>query len=555
MRQDFSTSPPTQLHLIKTYPGAERDNFFEQALVLTPERINEYFEAQPRALSALDPKSYNRVSQKLAWRIAKSLSRNVSSSTTEQDAFAQAWFYTIWTELCTILPIRTLARQIAKEVEEKIVLIPLESLDFDCLRYWHKNALEPLLLAAALQRHGVNIFLIHDNLDKHAHEGDNYPRLAIQPSGPWPARCPAIDKIAGPGLFVGEGMRNPDKMRAQAQSSPFVSDVPEDSSPETIPCLWDEQNRVTTIHIPLSLSGELGWLDLWTPLYGMPSLGRTFMEMFVRFTATAWNDARTLVAQTQVRHAHICDHLFFTSALIAHATAEAGGKVNVWPHSSNAIHTSFRKPHSVDCSTTITTSGARTWEKSHAANRLAVKSDLMLFKASTLRPFIPAAPIHIVLWGGAHRFGRMPILDQQQHIAAWRNLLHALTALPFGFNIVLKPKPDWECLEWFEDIIKLDDRISITSEHATKIDLPNMIFISVSLGTSAFLEGLGRGIPCMITRPFEVEDYTALDSDHFPIGDVDLIISTLRRCREDPTFFEKMVEKQVAWFQTETSFT
>lgn len=44
-----------------------------------------------------------------------------------------------------------------------------------------------------------------------------------------------------------------------------------------------------------------------------------------------------------------------------------------------------------------------------------------------------------------------------------------------------------------------------------------MVFASVSMGTSALIEGLTRGIPGFVVREFPVRDYTTLDAEAFPI--------------------------------------
>ena len=68
-------------------------------------------------------------------------------------------------------------------------------------------------------------------------------------------------------------------------------------------------------------------------------------------------------------------------------------------------------------------------------------------------------------------------------------------------------------------IVGPDIEFEEISTHPSEIDEPNMIYLTISFGSTALLEGLGRGIPCMIVRDFPVEDYTGIDSTSVPIGD------------------------------------
>lgn len=553
MLRYFLQSPQPPFHLVVCPPSAQRDKLYSHAFVISPTFLRERMETQTRPIGTFNPKSCNRILQQLAWRVASLMARQATPSTTEQHAFAESWYFSLWTELCTLIPIRHFARCLAREIGDKITLIPLDSLTFDCCRYWNRNTLEPLFLAAELRRHGVNALLVYSPTNNEKHSAEHNLHITIRPGDSWRANGPAIHILSRSDFFIAEGIRNPEKVFSRIHSNFSSTSATTQQSLEHIPSLWNGHDQPAQLSIPLLCAGRSDWYELWTPRDEVPNLAMAFLDIFLSFTKNMWRNAQEIVSHTGASRAHICDHHFFTSALVAHATASAGGEVNVWPHASNAVHPAFRQPESVTCSTTITVSGAMSWKKYLTALKLRIDSSLMLTQPSQPRQTDAGMPIHVILFAGAHNLNLLPLMDIQKHTETWRKLLQELNRLPSDFKIVLKPKNGWEDLDWIRQFIEPESRINVTSTHASELDLPNMIFISVSLGTSALLEGLGRGIPCMIARPFEVEDYTQLDCTHFPIGDVDLIISSLRRC-QDASFFEHMTSKQLAWFRSQTFF-
>lgn len=55
---------------------------------------------------------------------------------------------------------------------------------------------------------------------------------------------------------------------------------------------------------------------------------------------------------------HVCDHLFLESALLAHAVKRRGGRVTLWPHSTNPVDVDHREPDEMDEIVAITHTGA-----------------------------------------------------------------------------------------------------------------------------------------------------------------------------------------------------
>ena len=122
-----------------------------------------------------------------------------------------------------------------------------------------------------------------------------------------------------------------------------------------------------------------------------------------------------------------------------------------------------------------------------------------------------------------------------------------------GIRFVCKAKPPWESIEWLQSLVGPAAVLRETREAPTAIDLPNLVYVSVSFGSTALLEGLSRGIPCMIVREIPVEDYTAIGPDYFPVGSVETILARLRECQA-PLVLRAMTEAQLAWYARETHF-
>ena len=95
----------------------------------------------------------------------------------------------------------------------------------------------------------------------------------------------------------------------------------------------------------------------------------------------------------------------------------------------------------------------------------------------------------------------MPVVPERQHAAAYKALFEGLHSTE-GVKIYCKAKAPWESAAWIRAAVGTALEFEDVLDPPFKIDLPNMVFVSVSSGSSGLLEGLGRGIPAMIVRDF-----------------------------------------------------
>ena len=80
--------------------------------------------------------------------------------------------------------------------------------------------------------------------------------------------------------------------------------------------------------------------------------------------------------------------------------------------------------------------------------------------------------------------------------------------------------------------------------------LPNQVFISVSVGTTALLEGLVAGSPGMIVRDFPVRDYTTLAGPDFPVLHHDEALALLEKMTS-PAGYATVVADEMAYARQE----
>jgi hypothetical protein len=207
-------------------------------------------------------------------------------------------------------------------------------------------------------------------------------------------------------------------------------------------------------------------------------------------------------------------------------------------------------PDGVYC---ITKASSEIWGKHFKGIPRTILSELMLTPCPAPRPLI-GKPITVVVVAGSHNLNRMPVLDIKGHAESYRRLFSGLAALAPHVRFVCKAKAPWESMEWLRSLAPSGVVLEETLESPSTIDLPNMIFITVSFGSTAILEGLGRGIPSMVVRDIAVEDYAAIDPASVPIGPADMILDEVRKCR-DPAHFTAITSRQLAWYESQTSFS
>lgn len=533
------------------------ESLLNSSVVVDKKAIDALNDDGDYPLGAFDLSKCMRLSLALSGRICRRLARVMApNSPTEAAALQAAWLFAVWTEISAIVPMRHLARFLHKKFGESLIIVPIDSGQVTCLNHWAYNELEPFILVAELRRRGARSFLLARSQElSNRFSGGKGELNFVANSAWWHSRVDAkIPTTTFEKVFEPDGMRDPAKVRSTIGRAALVGTVRDPASAEAADIhLWSEVDNPPSINVSFDIVSACKAFSIFAPSNPPPKLTDAFLTFVGGLSKAAWENANKAVAASKAREAHVCDHLFLEGALISHAVAAAGGDIRLWPHSSNAGHVPFQKHDALASVTAVTASAKRMWSRALASEIVNIDSSFMLSEASSTRSYASEEPVHIVVFAGAHRLNRMPAVDCRAHNAAFQKFFGALGELPDKFQVLIKPKAYWEEAGWLEQFFPIGHRFRFTEQTTKELDLPNMIFSTVSLGSTALLEGIGRGIPGLIVREFPVVDYTALDAEYLQVGDTDFVIGQIRSCA-DPAYYHRLAEQHLRWYETETSF-
>jgi hypothetical protein len=524
-------------------------------LILDHETLARHYASVPNLLGAIKPRWGSRFSLSIAKRIVRRLARQAAGRLElDRSLIEKAWFFSVWTEVCTLLPARRLARHLARLAQGELILIPISSTDVRCLSYWGENGLEPFYLSAALRRLGAKSLLWLTNPVVTADEPSTRI-LTLQFSldqGMWPRAARSTPTGLGGVALALAGVRGYARLLSQHPLGLKIGTVFSRTSPDATLLVDDAPLPKIILTCQAHQVGpEEERIFIYSPRNDGLRLDDQFVDLMGGTTKGAAQRASDLANQLELNEAYVCDHLFFESALIAHAVRARGGEVFLWPHSSNAAHPLMYEEGDVAAVRCTTNSSARVWSARLPGTPCVVQSDLILRPCAAPRPSTPGGPLTIVIFASVHALQRMPFVDRREHEDSYRRLFQALTDLAPQVRILFKPK--WESTEWLRGVVGPSAVFEETTRTPLDLDEPNMIYMTVSYGSTALLEGLSRGIPCMIVREVPVEDYTGIDPAFAPIGKVEDIVAQVERCK-NPADYDVLIRRELIWYEQETDF-
>jgi hypothetical protein len=551
--------PKAAFDVISVRHASDLKDLTRADLILDGAMLARHYATLPNSLGAIDPRWGSRFSQSVAKRMARRLARKAAYRwRLDERLIANAWFFTVWTELCFLIPARRLARHLARIAHGELIIVPIRSTDLRYLSLWDDNDLEPFFLAWELRRVGAPALLCLVSPSGAAVEEKLSETLTFnfraheiwRPS----AATAELSEARGPVALAPAAMRGyerllceqPRGLKVGSAYAPELCDVTllsADAAPPEI--ALDCHARY--------LRGASERIAVFSPRTNALRLDEFFVERLAVTTEFAASRALELVDRYQLVEAHVCDHLLFESAIIADVVRVSGGKVFLWPHSSNACHTLMYEKGEVAAICCTTNSAARAWSNRLPHTPCRVRSDLILQPCNAPRSSTIGAPITIVVFAGAHALRRMPLVERRGHEESYRRLFRLLADLRPPVRTLFKAKTTWEPIEWLKGVLGASVPIEETSQTAFELAEPNMIYVTVSYGSTALLEGLSRGIPCMIVREVPVEDYTDIDPGFAPIGTVEEIVAHIKRCT-DPAEYDALARRELAWYARETNF-
>lgn len=537
------------------------NKFFENYLILDDDLLSDLYKSLDK-IGSRPAESGGKLLRGITKKFSIYLAKMGSSNSSEKaHAFADAWYFSLWRELSILIPVKHLARKISRTHKNTLIFLPLKNKHYSYLKYcnWSisNDDIEPFLLAYALRKEGAAVtLLVSGNFFNEIESSFEEKEFIFNPSSSWFSSNEACSsKRESNEIFVEDGIRNPEWIRnSMPNAIKMKSMLTGDSKNQDIQ-LWGAKENPKSFSIPLHISLEMpNGLKVYTPRSIFPKLSNKFLEALVPLSEMAYSIAQKSVSQSKINSAYICDHLFFESAIMADAVRRSGGEVHLLPHSINdTFFQTHQKISEVSSIYSITKNMAAEGQKKSPKSNSFIRSEIMLTPIKCEQNFISNQPITVIIFGGAHALTRFPLVPPKKHEETWSKLLKKLALYPEDIRVIFKSKSAWESADWLSSLSSEKLSFEESLIHAKEINFPNMIFMSVSVASAALMEGLGRGIPCMIAREIDAEDYMHMDPDIIPIKHVDDIINKLILCK-NPEYFNDLLKKQLDWYNSETSF-
>lgn len=254
-------------------------------------------------------------------------------------------------------------------------------------------------------------------------------------------------------------------------------------------------------------------LGTWTDLLG---------EAVMPYFANVVKRARALMDEWGTTDVHIGDYLYVEPALVAAVAAERDARIHVWPHSSNPVHVAWHEHNRIDSVRAITRSGVRVWGEFVDSSKVIHDPTLLVQPAATKVPWTAGQPLSLVLVGGRPIMRDLPILDLEAHEALYRKFFAAVEPLVEAgqLRVYFKPRGlSGENEGWLESVVGRAAGWRPVLEHPMRITLPNLVYGSISVGSTALIEGVSRGVPGLIVREGAARDYLALEQGSLPVFD------------------------------------
>jgi hypothetical protein len=460
---------------------------------------------------------------------------------------ADAMYLTIYHEASQLAQMLRLADDIAGSETNAPVVIEVPYLTFRYLR-GSSDAFSLIYLYFALLERGVNAFLCYV---RHGPVPEETTRLSFRPG--WRlARRQTVLASTEQRLFRGPNARValvPGGIRAFPELAALLPGAtvyesgsvvgeyaydrhhPRTQAITATAALHPVDPELPAFEYPLTRTARLAGRGLATsddqPLDGVleesSPVGGNWAHWLHRVTSEfvehLARQASADVARRRIEEAHVADYLLPEGVIVGDAVRRAGGRVILHPHSSNPVHIDVRGPDTFDEVEAMTRAGARMWREQFPG-KVVRHAPAVVVSPTHPRSFSAGQPLSVVLFGGMAVMGRTPWIDLDRHAETYTCLFDGLADLQqrHAIDVYFKPRgTSGETEEWLFHTVGRRAQWRPTYTHARRLDLPNQVFISVSVGTTALLEGLVAGSPGMIVRDFPVRDYTTLAAPDFPV--------------------------------------
>ena len=237
------------------------------------------------------------------------------------------------------------------------------------------------------------------------------------------------------------------------------------------------------------------------------------------------------VSKLNIQNAHLCDHPFLIPSMFSGAVKKHGGMVTLWPHSANQILAlnNLALPNKINY--IIQSKHTILLEKQGVkAERIPY---LMVNEKSKYQKIDYKRKLNVVIILNATKLNEASFFSLNEYIEMSNRLVDGLRMRKNFINILFKRKGNWGDQNSLSPFIRPGIEEVFLSPN--KLQLSNMLFIFLNQKSAAILEGLTNGVPSLIVRETEVEDYLELDEKFFPCLSVEHTLKQLDKfkCREN----------------------
>ncbi|MEX1153175.1 hypothetical protein [Parvibaculum sp.] len=490
--------------------------------------------------------------QKFTWRAARIVAGRYAETWRVPPAvLAEALFFPLWPEICVLLACRRVARHLAAQMRPRF-LVPLPSADVVCFSQWGVNGAAGLFLAYELQRRGAEVAFVRVGSERPGKADLTFhPSRAIKPLVRlWPFGAGRISPV----LICEAGIRRPDAAPPAARTAGRLRQHNVMRRVWLGDALFNPwaRPRQRPLSIRFERVAEEGRFMRYRGAFPQAFALRVLEAFWAGPVKDGWANAVRLVERRKTVEVFVCDHHFFESALVAGAVKACGGTVTLLPHSTNPLHRTFRSASSFDAAVATTRLGAAQWSAAFPDKKVSVRPTMMLPPIGRKAAFDPISPLTIVIVGGAEILGGLPCMRIKSHKATYRRFLAVPEAVRRKVNVVFKPKPGWEDEAWFAGEMAGAASVPVAVERRPilKLDHPNMVFVSVTVASSALLEGVAQGIPAVIVADQTAAQYVPVEGSPVAMVPSSGIWAYLDDLSREGAY-AALVDAQMAWLSEE----
>lgn len=477
-----------------------------------------------------------RMSARLSRRFAKAQSKHLGISV---NGLQNAWFHPVFSEVCTLVPTRHLARRYARTQPDTVFAIEIKATSLTALTGWRPNEIEPIYLAYELRRRGLPAFLFVEDLAQ--------PNMTFTLSKNWlPKGYPEFQSDRSRAtVLCNKAMRQRGYVAKQAGATRRVR--PGLFSRLRRSGLPGVQNSLT---LDLREGPALGTIKTFSSGPDHLKLDAAFEQLIGPLTqqVSAWQS--TQLAGRSVTSAHISDHGTLEGGLLAAEVTKGGGKVHVWPHSANLVHMDVHHDSDLAQVTMAAKSTAAHWKQHIDPKKVKIDPRAVLPDVPRAPEYDESKPLHVILFAGSHSLRRVPLFNYAGHTRTWSNALDAMQQA--NVDLSIKHKSIWEDRAWIKGRASDPTQLTFQRTHANKLRLPNMVFMAISATSTALLEGIARGIPAVVVRDIPIEEtphYPPVIIPCLPSANLGNFLADLN----GKAAWDALRDRQYAWFRSETA--